>query len=159
MKVILLLFHQNHYPMEKKNLYSTQVVCSGRIFYFDVREAENANQYLVITEARKLDEGFERKSFVLFEEDIEKFGQTFLNSLLHFQGKDREKMIEELRKRHPNAFKPWSEEQLDLLKSGFADGETITALAEQLGRKEGAVIVRLKKLGLISETEEVEVTA
>ena len=145
--------------MEKKNLYSTQVTCSGRIFYFDVREAENANQYLVITEARKMDEGLERKSFVLFEEDIEKFGQTFLNSLLHFQGKDREKMIEELRKTYPNAFMPWSDDQIEQLTTGFAEGVTIAALANQLGRKEGAVIVRLKKLGLISETEEVEVSA
>jgi len=143
--------------MEKKNLYSTQVNCPGRIFFFDVREAENAQQYLVITEARKLEEGFERKSIVLFEEDIEKFGQTFLNSLIHFQGKDRDKMIEELRKTHPNAFMPWTDEQVEMLKAGFSDGLTIPELAEQLGRKEGAIIVRLKKLGLISETEEVSI--
>lgn len=141
--------------MEKKKLYSTKVNCSGRTFFFDVKEADNSNQYLVITESRKLDDGYERKSVVLFEEDIEKFGQTFLNSLLHFQGKDRDKMIAELRKKHPNAFKPWSDEHVAMLKEGFSNGSTVADLAKELGRNEGAVIVRLKKLGLISETEEV----
>ena len=56
----------------------------------------------------------------------------------------REK-IEEMRKTHPNAFKPWSKDDDELLKQNFLQGADLAKLSEEFGRHEGSIIARLKK--------------
>lgn len=53
--------------------------------------------------------------------------------------------LAEMRKTHPNAFKPWKPEEDELLLKKFKDGEGATSLAGLLGRHDGSVRARLKK--------------
>ena len=50
------------------------------------------------------------------------------------------------RETHPNAYKHWSIIDDDMLKQYFYNGETIAEMANKLGRHEGSVKIRLKKL-------------
>lgn len=53
--------------------------------------------------------------------------------------------IAEMRKVHPNAFKPWTQQDDARLKQDFQNGANITQLAKVLGRHDGSVVARLKK--------------
>ena len=52
------------------------------------------------------------------------------------------------RQKHPNAYDPWTEEADAKLRLMWAEGTSIQDLAEHFGRKQSAIIVRMKKLGL-----------
>lgn len=53
--------------------------------------------------------------------------------------------IAKMRETHPNAYKPWTNEDDVKLKEGFHNGGDIKALSEQLGRHEGSITMRLQK--------------
>ena len=52
------------------------------------------------------------------------------------------------RQEHPNAFDPWTEEADAELRHMWSEGSSVDDIAKHFGRKESAIIVRLKKLGL-----------
>jgi hypothetical protein len=52
------------------------------------------------------------------------------------------------RQENPNAYDPWTEEADAKLRLMWADGTSIPDIAEHFGRKQSAIIVRMKKLGL-----------
>ena len=52
------------------------------------------------------------------------------------------------RQEHPNAYDPWTEEADAELSLMWAEGTSVPDIAEYFGRKESAIIVRMKKLGL-----------
>ncbi len=53
--------------------------------------------------------------------------------------------IAEMRKTHPNAFKPWTDADDTQLKQDFLTGVGIDVMSKTLGRHEGSIIARLKK--------------
>src|SRR5690606_9344848 len=53
--------------------------------------------------------------------------------------------IEEMRKTHPNAYRPWSTEQDNVLKQSFLQGVATKDLSKELGRHERSIILRLQK--------------
>ncbi|PID31080.1 ATP-dependent endonuclease [Candidatus Saccharibacteria bacterium] len=53
--------------------------------------------------------------------------------------------IEKMRQTHPNAFKPWTAQDDETLKTDFQHGESIANLAKKLGRHNGSIRARLKK--------------
>lgn len=53
--------------------------------------------------------------------------------------------VAKMRETHPNAFKPWSDEDDTKLKKLFDDGKGITELVETFGRHPGSIEARLKK--------------
>ena len=57
--------------------------------------------------------------------------------------------IEELRKKSPNAYRPWNKEDDQSLTTKFKAGEKAAALSREFGRKSGAIRARLIKLGLV----------
>ncbi len=59
--------------------------------------------------------------------------------------------FEEIRKKHANAFKRWTEGQDEELRQFFANDMSIEELAKTFGRKTGAIRMRLVKLGLLEE--------
>ena len=59
--------------------------------------------------------------------------------------------FDEIREKHPNAFRPWSKEQDEELKEFFANGTNVEDLSKTFGRKTGAIRMRLVKLGLLEE--------
>ena len=54
----------------------------------------------------------------------------------------------EIRKVHPNAYKPWSDEENDRLRAFFGEGHTVDQLSKAFGRQDGSIRSRLAKLGL-----------
>ena len=52
------------------------------------------------------------------------------------------------RQEHPHAYDPWTEEADAELSLMWAEGTSVPDIAEYFGRKESAIIVRMKKLGL-----------
>ena len=52
------------------------------------------------------------------------------------------------RQENPNAYAPWTEEADAELKSMWADGVSVADIAAHFGRKQSAIITRMKKLGL-----------
>jgi F-box protein, helicase, 18 len=63
--------------------------------------------------------------------------------------KEKSRYYEEKRLVHKNAYKPWSPENEDELRSLFNAGTAINEIASHFGRNEGGIISRLKKLGYI----------
>jgi len=56
--------------------------------------------------------------------------------------------IEACRVEHPNAYKPWTQEEDDRLELLFCEGKTTNQLSEIFGRKRGGINSRIKKLEL-----------
>ncbi|RYC68153.1 hypothetical protein [Spirosoma sordidisoli] len=56
--------------------------------------------------------------------------------------------LDEIRQVHAAAYSPWTTDEESRLKILFFEGKTIKAIAETLGRKEGAITSRLNKLGI-----------
>ena len=52
------------------------------------------------------------------------------------------------RQEHPNAYDPWTEDNDALLKEMWEEGKSVADIADHFGRKQSAIIVRMKKLGL-----------
>jgi (p)ppGpp synthase/HD superfamily hydrolase len=52
------------------------------------------------------------------------------------------------RQENPNAYDPWTEEADAELTQMWEDGKSVAEIAEHFGRKNSAIIVRMKKLGL-----------
>lgn len=53
--------------------------------------------------------------------------------------------IEQMRKTHPNAYRPWTHEQDEALKLSFNNGESVESIAKNLGRHDRSVMLRLQK--------------
>ncbi|HEY4502881.1 MAG TPA: PIF1 family DEAD/DEAH box helicase, partial [Candidatus Paceibacterota bacterium] len=56
--------------------------------------------------------------------------------------------FDQIREKHPNAYRPWSTEQDEELKKLFDAGHKVPELMAKFGRKRGAITSRLEKLGL-----------
>ena len=52
------------------------------------------------------------------------------------------------RQENPNAYDPWTEESDTELRQMWEEGISIPEIADHFGRKQSAIIVRMKKLGL-----------
>lgn len=55
--------------------------------------------------------------------------------------------VEQIRAQHPQAYRPWTEDNDVLLAHYFDKGMSVSELAEKFGRNEGAIRSRLKKIG------------
>ena len=56
--------------------------------------------------------------------------------------------VEACRREYPNAYDPWSEADDAMLTELWGEGLSLDEIAERFGRKRGAIISRIKKLGL-----------
>lgn len=56
--------------------------------------------------------------------------------------------VEACRREYPNAYDPWTEEDDVKLAELWREGLSLDEIAERFGRKRGAIISRMKKLGL-----------
>jgi len=56
--------------------------------------------------------------------------------------------VTELRKRHPNAYTPWTPEEDARLLSLIGQGESLESLTARFGRGKNAILGRLFKLGV-----------
>ncbi len=57
--------------------------------------------------------------------------------------------LKKMRIKHPNAYQPWSDADDGELRRLYEDGTQIRRLTEKFGRHPGAIVLRLRKLGLV----------
>jgi len=63
-------------------LFSTSLPSKKRTYFFNVKENRNGDIFLNIVESKRHgEEGFERHSVIVFEEDIENFEEEILKAL------------------------------------------------------------------------------
>lgn len=56
--------------------------------------------------------------------------------------------IGKMKEKYENAYVPWTTEDENLLNKYYSQGLTVLEIAKLLGRNEGAIISRMKKLGI-----------
>jgi hypothetical protein len=63
-------------------LFSTRVTCNGRTYFFNVKENRTGDMFLTVVESKPTEtEGFERRSVVVFAEDMSEFVKAFQGAL------------------------------------------------------------------------------
>jgi hypothetical protein len=68
-------------------LFSSRVGCEGRTYFFNVKENRMGDMFLTVVESKPSEaEGFERRSVVIFREDLGEFLKAFQGAL-DFMGK------------------------------------------------------------------------
>jgi hypothetical protein len=71
-------------------LFSTRVTCNGRTYFFNVKENRMGDMFLTVVESKPTEtEGFERRSVVVFREDMPDFLKA-LQGALDFMAKPEE---------------------------------------------------------------------
>ena len=107
--------------------------------------------------ARKAFEAMEQKehaelarNFVLASGGKEHIGASIARRDVTSATPAKKYSLEEMRKKYPNAYRPWSKEEDAKLVGLFKRGEKTKAMAEVLGRQAGSIRSRLDKLGLQS---------
>lgn len=144
--------------MEKKNLLHTERVNSkGKCVFMDLKVTEKGSHYVILTESRKVaDNQYERNNIVLFQEDVQKFGEAFTRILMRFKKNElsaSDEYIAEIRKTYPRAFQSWTKEEDETLGSMIASGAEPALIVEKLQRAEGAIEARVKKLAKLKAEE------
>jgi hypothetical protein len=63
-------------------LFSTRVSCNGRTYFFNVKENRLGDMFLTVVESKPTEtEGFERRSVVVFREDMAEFVEALQGAL------------------------------------------------------------------------------
>ena len=63
-------------------LFSTRVSCNGRTYFFNVKENRMGDMFLTVVESKATEsETFERRSVVVFREDLQDFVKAFQGAL------------------------------------------------------------------------------
>jgi hypothetical protein len=57
----------------RKELFSERVAAGTRTYFLDVKESQQGELYLVISESRAVDDGFEHSRVMVFEDHLEPF--------------------------------------------------------------------------------------
>ena len=135
--------------MERKAVHTEQVKSGNRTFYFDIKKTDKGASFLSITITKKIEENnYERSQLIVFENEVEKFGEAFLRAMVNFRKTGREAMIEEARKKYPKAFEPWSKEDEEHLEDMFVQDRSMQDMIEYFQRNEAAIRARIAKLEL-----------
>jgi hypothetical protein len=137
---------------DRKELFSEKVSAGVRTYFFDIRETKDGSQYLVISESKKTDQGYEHMRVMVFEEHAMAFAKGLENALSHL-GEELEPerqahKLDDIRKNHPRAYEKWAPEEDARLKSLHGLKKSIPEIAALLHRQPGAIRSRLEKLGL-----------
>ncbi len=66
----------------RSELFSNRIGCEGRTYFFNVKENRMGDMYLTVVESKPTEtEGFERRSVVIFREDLPEFLKAFQGAL------------------------------------------------------------------------------
>jgi hypothetical protein len=132
----------------RQELFSARASAGSRTYFFDVKLATDGTRYLVINESREAGQERKHDRVMVFEEHL----RTFLDGLgaaTEFLGiSEKAYSIDEIRREHPRAYEPWTEDEDQRLRVRYKEGSNVPELARLFMRKESAIRSRLSKLGL-----------
>ena len=146
--------------MEHTELYTQKLTRGKRSYFFDIKQTEQNDFYLTITESKRSADGFLRNNIMIFEEDIEDFMVSFTQCLASYHKLKEAQLVEktpsgyaEIRKNYTKAYMPWTNEDDEKLEGLYCEGKTVKELALIFERKEGAIESRIEKLSLKEKYE------
>lgn len=101
---------------------------------------------------------FNELSGVIAREDLAMIARAFKPELagiaawhgITLDDRERSARLDEVRRRHPNAFAPWTKEQEQTLLELHSVGIPRREIAKQMGRPIGGIHRRLEKLGILT---------
>ena len=141
--------------MENAELYTQKLTRGKRSYFFDIKQTEQKDFYIKITESKKSIDGFEHHRIMVFEEDITEFTDAFRQCLNGYRKlkevqtvRNRPATFIEIREKYPKAYIPWTTEEDDKLEFLYCEGKKVNEMALILERKKGAIESRIKKMGL-----------
>ena len=141
--------------MEHTELYTQKLNRGKRSYFFDIKQTEQKDFYIKITESKKTNNVFEHHRVMVFDEDIEDFMVSFTQCLANYHKLKEAQLIEnkpktfsEIQEKYSNAYMPWTAKDDEKLESLYCEKKTVKQLALIFDRKEGAIESRIKKLGL-----------
>ena len=141
--------------MEHTELYTQKLNRGKRSYFFDIKQTEQKDFYIKITESKKTNNVFEHHRLMVFDEDIEDFMVSFTQCLANYHKLKEAQLIEnkpktfsEIQEKYSNAYMPWTAKDDEKLESLYCEKKTVKQLALIFDRKEGAIESRIKKLGL-----------
>lgn len=135
--------------MNNEQIFQTNFQIGNRTYFFDVKITKDGNKYLQISESKQINENdFERHQIVVFEEGFEGFINAMNQTKAIISNPEKAYALNEIRKKNPNAYRPWTIEEESCLEILFNEGKTIAELMVIFGRQEGGINSRLKKIEL-----------
>jgi hypothetical protein len=140
--------------------YCSKVQTEGRMLTFRVYKAHGQTRRLEVQQTMRpehlgsqLDE-----RIAVCEEDVAVFLQGVLDALTAMGGElgkpDKQtnhERYKEIRKNHPNAYRPWSVHEDERLRSELAKGTAVNVIAKADGRQIGAIRSRIVKLSIVRQ--------
>lgn len=131
-------------------LFSERVRGGSRYYFFDIKQATNGDRYLVISESKPTEDGYEHNRVMIFEEYLEAFAAGFTHAVEFFRDGDSPKAydVKQIRKEYPQAYERWTDEEEARLIENYQSGLSIPDLAEYFQRKPSAIRSRLRRLGM-----------
>ena len=141
--------------MTDKEIFSTKITKGKRTYFFDIKKSKKGDLYLKISESKKTESGFEHHRLMVFYEDMKDFGDTLRKTLAKFKKiktyeptEGKAYSVKIVRELHKQAYAHWIAEDDSKLELLFCEGKKPKELAQIFGRKEGAIVSRIKKLKL-----------
>ena len=147
----------NEYSHEKHELMAenrskeegNRIRAGSRTYFFDIKQSQNGEKYLVISESRQVGTTYQHDRVMVFEEHLETFRAGLEEAITSIEGPSQPKSyLEKTRQEHPKAYEKWSPEEDEQLKKKHDMGLDTSELAKCFGRQPGAIRSRLNKLGL-----------
>lgn len=130
---------------------SVRVEAGSRTLYVDLKENADGSKFLSISEVKRT--ACKARSRILIDEEYVPELFRAICAVLEFLAPERRPKsysVEQKRQMYPRAYEPWTEEEQQRLKEGFARGLSVEELAQQHGRGPTAIRSRLERLGLSS---------
>ncbi|HRY55673.1 MAG TPA: DUF3276 family protein [Spirochaetia bacterium] len=123
-------------------LFSTRVTCEGRTYFFNVKENRMGDLYLTVVESKPTEaENFDRRSVVVFRDDVPQFLRAFQGAL-DFMAKPGDKVAAPAFKAPALAAKPRPRKA----PAGFAGaGDQAEPALQSEGAKKRRVVVKRRE--------------
>ena len=136
-------------------LFMHRIQTEGRVLNFRVLKTHGHTPRLQVSQTLPpgfIGQGLD-ETINICEEDVAPFLEGVLQAAAAMgqappaaTGAPKEERYAEIRRTHPNAYRPWTAEEDEQLRLGHAAGRSLKEMAAAHGRKVGAIESRIRKL-------------
>ena len=142
-----------------REVLSLRIPAGSRTVFVDLKKMPDGSHFLSLSEVKRAERAAEERSRIVIDAQYVDALQEALAAVVEYLDAAtpkpprstaiaRKRTLVEMRKRYPNAYKPWSTEDDEALRAAFKGGTSIKEIAHDFGRNMGAIRSRLRKLGL-----------